>query len=84
VVGPFVLAPSTVALLGLGIGLVLNSDAWDFGQLWVQLGLGLFGGAFLIGASYQSRTALAAERAALATSPPKQHASSDAGCGATA
>jgi uncharacterized membrane protein len=63
-VGPLVLAPATIAVLGLGIGLVVDTDAWDFGQLWVQLGLGLFAGAFLIGAVYQSRTALAAERAA--------------------
>jgi uncharacterized membrane protein len=62
--GPLVLAPATVAVLGLGIGLVVDSDAWDFGQLWLQLGLGLFAAAFLIGAIWQSRTALAATRAA--------------------
>jgi uncharacterized membrane protein len=64
VVGPLVLAPATIAVLGLGIGLVVDTEAWDFGQLWVELGLGLFAGAFLIGAIHQSRTALAAERAA--------------------
>ncbi len=64
VLGPRVLAPATVAVLGLGIGLVVESDAWDFGQLWVQLGLGLFAAAFLVGAVWQSRTALAATRAA--------------------
>jgi uncharacterized membrane protein len=64
VLGPLVLAPATVSVLGLGIGLVVDNDAWDFGQLWVQLGLGLFGAAFLIGAAWQSRTALAATRAA--------------------
>jgi uncharacterized membrane protein len=64
VLGPLVLAPATIAVLGLGIALVLDSDAWDFGQLWVQLGLGAFAGAFLVGAVYQSRTALAATRAA--------------------
>jgi uncharacterized membrane protein len=63
-VGPLTLAPATVAVLGLGIGLVVDSDAWDFGQRWVQFGLGLFTGAFLIGALYQSRAALAASRAA--------------------
>jgi len=62
VVGPLVLAPATLAALGFGIGLVV--DSWDWGQLWVQLGLGLFAGAFLIGALWQSRTALAATRAA--------------------
>ncbi len=64
VLGPLVLAPATLAVLGFGIGLVVESDAWDFGQLWVQLGLGLFAAAFLIGAGYQSRTALAGARAA--------------------
>jgi putative copper export protein len=64
VVGPLTLAPATVVVLGLGIGLVADTDEWDFGQLWVQLGLGLFAGAFLIGAVHQSRTAIAATRAA--------------------
>jgi uncharacterized membrane protein len=64
VIGPLVLAPASIAVLGLGIGLVVDTDAWDFGELWVELGLGLFAGAFLIGAVHQSRAALAAERAA--------------------
>ena len=64
VLGPLVLAPATVSVLGLGIGLLLESEAWDFGQLWLRLGLGLFAAAFLIGAVWQSRTALAASRAA--------------------
>jgi uncharacterized membrane protein len=64
VIGPLVLAPATIAVLGLGIGLVVDTEAWDFRQLWVQVGLGLFAAAFLIGAGWQSRTALAAERAA--------------------
>jgi uncharacterized membrane protein len=64
VLGPLVLAPATLAVLALGIWLVLDSEAWDFGQLWVQLGLGLFAGAFLVGAAFQSRSALAATRAA--------------------
>jgi len=64
VLGPLVLAPATVAVLGLGIWLVVDSETWDFGQLWVQLGLGLFVAAFLVGAVWQSRSALAATRAA--------------------
>jgi uncharacterized membrane protein len=63
-VGPLVLAPASVAVLGFGIGLVLDTDAWSFGQLFVQLGVGLLAAAVVIGAIYQSRTALAAERAA--------------------
>ncbi len=64
VLGPLVLAPATVAVLGLGMWLVVDSEAWDFGQLWVQLGPGLFVAAFLVGAVWQSRSALAATRAA--------------------
>jgi len=62
--GIFTLGNPGHLLLGLGIGLVLDTAAWDFGQLWVLLGLGLFAGAFLIGAVWQSRTAIAATRAA--------------------
>jgi uncharacterized membrane protein len=64
VLGPLVLAPATLAVLGLGIGLVVDTDVWDFGQFWLQLGLGLFAAAVLVGAAWQSRTALAATRAA--------------------
>ncbi len=63
VLGPLVLAPATVAVVALGIALVVDSAAWDLGQLWVQLGLALFTAAFLIGAVHQSRTAIGAERA---------------------
>jgi len=70
-VGPLTLAPASVAVVGLGIALVVDTDAWDFGQLWVQLGLGLFAGAFLIGAVHQSRTALAATRAAARGDDPE-------------
>jgi uncharacterized membrane protein len=61
-IGPLVLAPAPVALLGFGIWAAL--DSWDFGDLWIQLGLGLFAAAFLVGAAHQSRAAISAERAA--------------------
>ena len=63
VIGPRVLAPATVAVVGLGVWLVLNSAAWDFGQAWVQIGLALFAVAFVVGAGHQSRAALNATRA---------------------
>jgi uncharacterized membrane protein len=63
-IGPLVLAPAPVLLLAFGIWAVADSDAWDFGQTWVQLGLGLFAAAFLIGAAHQSTAAIGAERAA--------------------
>ena len=40
--GPLMFAPALLAVLGLGIWLVLDSDAWDFGQTWVWLALTLF------------------------------------------
>jgi hypothetical protein len=63
-IGPLMLDPATVSVLALGIALVVDTDAWNFGQLWVQLGLGLSVDAFLVGAIHQSRAALAATRAA--------------------
>jgi uncharacterized membrane protein len=63
-IGPRVLAPASVATLGFGVWLVLNSPAWGFGQLWVLLALGLVVAAVLIGAAYQARRALEGERAA--------------------
>jgi uncharacterized membrane protein len=62
VVGPAVLAPSAALAVALGIGLVLDSGAWDFGQAWVQVALGLVAAAILVGAVFLARTALAAER----------------------
>jgi uncharacterized membrane protein len=64
VVGPLALAPAMVALLGFGIWMVAHDEAWDFGQTWILLALALFAGAFLIGAAFQSRTAIGAQRAA--------------------
>jgi uncharacterized membrane protein len=63
VLGPAVLAPATVAVVGFGVWLVLDSDAWAFGQTWIVLALVLFAIAFVTGAAFQSRAALGAERA---------------------
>ena len=64
VVGPLVLAPSMLVVLGLGIWLVIDSDVWDLGQTWVGLALVLFAAAFAFGAIFQSRAAIGARRAA--------------------
>jgi uncharacterized membrane protein len=63
VIGPAILAPATIAVFGLGLWMVLDSTAWDFGQTWVQLALALFAAAFAVGALHQSRAALRADRA---------------------
>jgi len=46
-IGPLVFAPAMAAVVGFGIWLVLDSAAWDFGQTWIGLALGLFAVAFL-------------------------------------
>jgi uncharacterized membrane protein len=61
-VGPLVLAPSTIAVVSLGIGLVLDSN-WNFGQRWIVLALALFAAAFLFGAIFQSRATIQVQRA---------------------
>jgi uncharacterized membrane protein len=63
VVGPTFLAPAAGLVLVLGIWMVLDNDAWDFGQTWVWLGLALLVAAALVGAIFLSRAGLAAERA---------------------
>jgi uncharacterized membrane protein len=66
VIGPLVLAPAPLVLIGAGIWLVVDDGAFDFGQTWIWLALALFGAAFLVGAAFQSRAAITAERAAKA------------------
>jgi uncharacterized membrane protein len=63
VLGPAVLAPATVGVVGFGVWLVLDSETWDFGQAWIVIALALFAVAFLTGAAFQSRSAQSAERA---------------------
>jgi uncharacterized membrane protein len=63
-IAPFVLAPAPVIVLGAGIWLALESDAWGFDQSWLRMGVTVFALAFLVGVAHQSRTAIAAERAA--------------------
>ena len=64
VIGPLVLAPAPIILLGMGIWMVAKQ--WDFGDTWISIAFGLFIVAFLIGAAHQSRAAIAAERASQA------------------
>lgn len=49
------LTPAVVVLLITGAWMVLGGVGWSFSQLWVQLALGLFALAFLVGALYMSR-----------------------------
>ena len=63
VVGPATLAPAMLAVVGFGVWLVLEGDAWSFDQTWIWLALVLFGVAFVVGAVFQSRSALGAQHA---------------------
>ena len=64
VIGPRSLAPASVAVVGLGAWLVLESNAWSFDQAWIVIALALFAAAFVVGAAFLSRAAIQAERAA--------------------
>src|SRR5215207_2921775 len=54
VIGPRVLAPAPAVVVVAGVWLGLESAAWSFEQLWLQLAVGLFVAAFGIGAAHQS------------------------------
>jgi len=73
-VGLRVLMPAVIVVLLAGIWLVLTGSEWNFGQLWVLLGLGAFILAFLIGGIYLSRVAIQLERAASSTDSNPQAA----------
>lgn len=65
-VGLIVVMPSVVLVLITGIAMVATDSEFSFGQLWVRLALGLFAGAFLVGAVYLSRAAIQTDRSAAA------------------
>src|ERR1044072_2051964 len=58
VIGPLVLPPAPVILLGVGIWMV--TQGWNFGETWISVGMALFALAFRVGAAHQSRAAIAA------------------------
>jgi uncharacterized membrane protein len=62
-IGPALFLPAMLAVIGFGIWMVSDSDAWSFSQTWVSVGFWLFVAAFLVGAGFQSRAAIAAQRA---------------------
>ena len=70
-IGPRLLAPATILVAGLGVWLVLDSHHWHFGQLWIELAIGLFVAVLAVGAGSQSRAAIGAERA-IAEAKPDQ------------
>jgi uncharacterized membrane protein len=63
VTGLLLFLPAMALVLGLGFWMVFDSSAWSFAQGWIRLSLTLFAAAFVIGAVFQSRTAILAARA---------------------
>ena len=61
-VGLRVLMPAVIAVLVFGVWMVLAFSAWQFTQLWILLALAAFALAFVIGAVYLSRIALALDK----------------------
>jgi uncharacterized membrane protein len=62
-VGLGVLAPAVVVVLVSGVWLVL-AESREFTELWVLLALAAFAAAFVLGAVFLSRNAIALERVA--------------------
>jgi uncharacterized membrane protein len=62
-VGPRVLMPGVIAVLVFGLWMVLEDPGWDFSMLWIQIAIGLFALAFVIGALYLSRVGIQLGRA---------------------
>ena len=51
-IGMRVLTPASVAVVGFGVWLVLDSPAWEFSQFWVSAGLAMFLASALTGALF--------------------------------
>ena len=66
-VGLRVLMPAVIAVLVFGVLMVFAFSSWKFTQLWILLALGAFALAFVIGAVYLSRIALALDKLTAST-----------------
>jgi uncharacterized membrane protein len=51
-----VLGPAWIVVLVSGVLMVLTNSEWDFSQVWVLIGLGLFALAFLVGIVFVAGT----------------------------
>lgn len=54
VAGP-IIAASVWVLLAAGIGMVIESEVWEFSQLWIWLSLTLFAVSGFVGGAYYGR-----------------------------
>jgi uncharacterized membrane protein len=51
-IGSRILVPSSLAVVGFGVWMVLDSPAWEFSQTWVTLGFVIFLASAVTGAVY--------------------------------
>jgi uncharacterized membrane protein len=58
-VGPRLFAPSVGLVAITGVWMILTSSAWDFGQLWVLIGIACLVASFAVGAAYIARIGIA-------------------------
>lgn len=61
-IGPRLFTPSVLLVLVTGVWMVLISSAWDFGQLWVLIGIACFVLAFAVGVGFVARAGMALGR----------------------
>jgi uncharacterized membrane protein len=48
--------PASLVVLGAGIYMVIDNDAWAFSQTWIWLSLGIYALSFIVGAGYLGPT----------------------------
>lgn len=65
---------SALVLLGAGIGMVIENEAWTFSQLWIWLALVLLSVSLAVGASYYGRVGKRMEEALEAGEPGRAEA----------
>ena len=51
-VGPWLIGPSTIVVIGLGIWLVVLEEEWAFSQAWILLSLVLVGVSMILNIGY--------------------------------
>ena len=51
-IGTRLLVPSSLAVLGFGVWLVIDQPAWEFSQFWISAGLAVFAASFIAGAAF--------------------------------
>lgn len=48
--------PASLIVLAAGVFMVIDNDAWSFGQTWIWLSLAIYAVSFIVGAAYLGPT----------------------------